>query len=64
MLIKIRTSADLPYSEVTPEALYRSRRDFIRTTAAGAIGAIAATVVGCGPDPEAAGQGRWPQKRR
>jgi hypothetical protein len=29
MVIKIRTSADLPYSEVTPESIYRSRRDFI-----------------------------------
>ena len=39
MLIKIRTSADLPYSEVTPEAIYRSRREFMKTAAAGAVGA-------------------------
>jgi sulfoxide reductase catalytic subunit YedY len=41
MLIKIRTSADLPYSEVTPEAIYRSRREFLATAAAGVVGAAA-----------------------
>ena len=56
MLIKIRTSADLPYSEVTPEALYRSRREFMKTAAAGTIGALAAGVVGCGTETSAAGQ--------
>jgi sulfoxide reductase catalytic subunit YedY len=63
MLIKIRTSADLPYSEVTPEALYRSRRDFIKTAAAGTIGALAAGVVGCGPEAAAAGQGALAAKK-
>jgi sulfoxide reductase catalytic subunit YedY len=63
MLIKIRTSADLPYSEVTPEALYRSRRDFIKTAAAGTIGALAAGVVGCGPEAAAAGQGALTAKK-
>ncbi len=41
MLIKIRTSADLPYSDVTPEAVYRSRREFIAAAAVGAVGAVA-----------------------
>jgi len=57
MLIKIRTSADVPYSEVTPEAIYRSRREFMKTAAAGTIGALAAGVVGCGSETAAAGQG-------
>jgi sulfoxide reductase catalytic subunit YedY len=63
MLIKIRTSADLPYSEVTPENIYRSRRDFIKTAAAGTIGALAAGVVGCGPEAAAAGQGTLAAKK-
>jgi len=63
MLVKIRSSADLPYSEVTPEHLYRSRRDFIKTATAGAIGAFAAGVVGCGPETEAAGQGALAAKK-
>src|SRR6185436_3647342 len=50
MLIKIRTSADIPSSEITPEAVYRSRRDFIRVAAAGAVGAMAGTVLACGDD--------------
>jgi methionine sulfoxide reductase catalytic subunit len=41
MLIKIRTSADLPYSDVTPETVYRSRREFIAAAAVGAVGAVA-----------------------
>jgi sulfoxide reductase catalytic subunit YedY len=41
MILKIKTSADLPYSEVTPEPIYRSRREFIQMTAAGVVGAAA-----------------------
>jgi sulfoxide reductase catalytic subunit YedY len=37
----IRKPADIPYSEVTPKALYLRRREFIQTAAAGAIGAAA-----------------------
>jgi sulfoxide reductase catalytic subunit YedY len=48
MLIKIRTSADMPYSEVTPEAVYQSRREFIKTTTAGTIGVVAGAVIGAG----------------
>ena len=38
MLTKTRKSWERPWSEVTPEAVYRSRREFIQTAAAGAIG--------------------------
>ena len=41
MVIKIRTSADLPYSEVTPETVYRTRRDFMKSAAAGTVGVVA-----------------------
>jgi sulfoxide reductase catalytic subunit YedY len=57
MMIRIKTSADLPYSEVTPEAIYRSRREFMKTAAAGAVGALAVGVTGTGC-AEAATQGR------
>src|SRR6478735_4122215 len=57
MLIKSRTSADLPYSDVTPEGIYRSRREFMKTAAAGTIGALAVGVVACGSETAAAGQG-------
>jgi sulfoxide reductase catalytic subunit YedY len=42
MVIKIRQSCDLPFSAVTPESIYRSRREFMRlavTSAGVAIGA-------------------------
>jgi len=48
MLIRIKTSADIPSSEITPEHVYRSRRDFIRVAAAGAVGAVAGTVLSGG----------------
>jgi methionine sulfoxide reductase catalytic subunit len=41
MILKIRTSADLPYSEVTPEPVYRSRREFMKAAAVGVAGAAA-----------------------
>jgi sulfoxide reductase catalytic subunit YedY len=41
MIVRIKTSADLPYSEVTPEAVYRSRRDFMKAAAVGVAGAAA-----------------------
>ena len=44
MLVKSRSSADLPYSEVTPEAIYRSRRDFMKAAVVGVAGAVAATI--------------------
>ena len=49
MILKVRTSADIPYSEVTPEELYRSRREFIRRAATGALGLAAGSVLAsCG----------------
>ena len=41
MILRIKTSADLPHSEVTPEAVYRSRRDFMKAAAVGVAGAAA-----------------------
>src|SRR5687768_14783678 len=37
----IKRASDIPSSEITPEAVYRSRREFLQTAAAGAIGAYA-----------------------
>jgi sulfoxide reductase catalytic subunit YedY len=48
MILRIRKSSDVPYSEVTPESIYASRREFIRTASAGAIGAAAALAIGPG----------------
>jgi sulfoxide reductase catalytic subunit YedY len=39
MLIKIHTGKDIPSSEITPESVYKSRRDFIRSSAQVALGA-------------------------
>jgi methionine sulfoxide reductase catalytic subunit len=48
MVIKIRKSSDLRYSAVTPEAIYRSRREFMRTASAGLVGTAAGLTIGCG----------------
>jgi methionine sulfoxide reductase catalytic subunit len=57
MVIKIRTSADLPYSEVTPEHVYTSRREFMATAAVGAAGVLAGGLssvsVAAAPAPQA-----------
>jgi methionine sulfoxide reductase catalytic subunit len=55
MIIKVRTSADVPSSEITPESVYRSRREFMKTTAAGAAGVVAGSLLG-GADPLDAAQ--------
>jgi sulfoxide reductase catalytic subunit YedY len=47
MLIKSRKPWELPYSEVTPERLYRSRREFLQIAGAGALGTAAVTLAGC-----------------
>jgi sulfoxide reductase catalytic subunit YedY len=41
MILKVKTLADVPSSEITPEHVYRSRREFMRTAAAGAAGVVA-----------------------
>ena len=46
MILRIKTSADLPYSEVTPEPVYRSRREFMQLTAAGVVAATACVRAG------------------
>jgi sulfoxide reductase catalytic subunit YedY len=51
MILKIKTSADVPSSEITPESVYRSRRDFMKVGAAAVAGAVA---LGC-EKSEAAG---------
>jgi sulfoxide reductase catalytic subunit YedY len=53
-MIKIKKPWDLPYSEITPETVYRSRRDFLKTTATGALAAAAACAW---PGTEAGAQG-------
>ncbi len=45
MVLKVKTSADVPASEITPEQVYRSRRDFMRTAAAGAVGIAAGSLL-------------------
>ena len=53
----IRKTLEIPSSEITPEHLYYSRRDFIRTAATAVAGAAAAgTVSACGMDDEALAQ--------
>ena len=48
MILKSKTSADVPFSEVTPEQVYRTRREFMRTAALGAAGMAAGSMVlGC-----------------
>jgi sulfoxide reductase catalytic subunit YedY len=51
MIIKIKQSSDIPYSEVTPERFYHSRRDFIRTATAGLVGTAAAGALAGGGGP-------------
>ena len=41
MILKVKTSADIPPSEITPETLYPSPREFLETAAGGAPGAVA-----------------------
>ena len=53
MLIKIRSSADEPYSEVTPEPVYRSRREFLHVASASAV-AMAGALMGGGASPAGA----------
>jgi sulfoxide reductase catalytic subunit YedY len=44
MLTKTKTSWDLPSSDVTPETVYRSRREFMSAAIAGAAGLAAGSV--------------------
>ncbi len=51
MLIKIRRASDIPSSEITDEALYLRRREFIRLAGGAAIAAAGPLVAACGGDP-------------
>ena len=42
MIVRIKKPSDLPYSAVTPESIYRSRREFIKTAAFGSAALIGA----------------------
>ena len=46
MILKVKTSADIPWSEVTPEHVYRTRRDFVKTAVAGGLGLVAGAACG------------------
>jgi sulfoxide reductase catalytic subunit YedY len=45
MILKTRTSADVPSSEITPEKVYRSRREFLTAGAAGLAVAAASPLL-------------------
>jgi sulfoxide reductase catalytic subunit YedY len=55
MVIKRKRPSELPYSAVTPEAIYRSRRDFLRTALAGSVGLAAGGAFGASASPGALG---------
>ena len=63
MVLKIRKRSDLPYSAVTPESVYRSRREFMRATSAGLVGAAAGLTLGCADSGVVAAQGALSAKR-
>lgn len=46
MIFKIKTSADVPSSEITPESVYHSRREFMRAGVIGAAGLATAAAFG------------------
>ena len=50
MILRVKQSSDIPYSEVKPEHVYHSRREFIRTATAGLAGVAAGAAV-AGGDP-------------
>jgi len=54
MILKTKQSSDIPFSEVTPEHVYHSRREFMKAAAVGAIGAGAGGVLSAMPELEAA----------
>ena len=54
MVIRIKTTADVPSSEVTPESVYRSRREFMRAAGASVLGAAGVLLAGCETDTSAA----------
>jgi sulfoxide reductase catalytic subunit YedY len=63
MILKVKTLADVPSSEITPEHVYRSRREFMQTTAAGAVGVVAGSLIGGGTGRLDAAQQDLPAKK-
>src|SRR5215510_2865288 len=54
MLIRIKTLADIPSSEIKPKHVYRSRRELMKTATAGAVGALTGallTDIACAQTP-------------
>jgi sulfoxide reductase catalytic subunit YedY len=45
MLLRVKSSLDIASSEITPEWAYRSRRDFMKTATAGAVGVAASALL-------------------
>jgi len=55
MLTKSKQVWEMPWSEITPEGVYRSRREFLQMAAVGSAGLAAGSVLaGCEARPEAA----------
>lgn len=64
MVIKVKKPSDLPYSAVTPESIYASRRQFLRTASAGVAGVAAGWSSGLfDPMPGIAAQAALTAKR-
>jgi len=58
MVLKVKRASDVGSSEITPEAIYRSRRDFLRTAAVGTMGVAAgAALLSVGGDTASAQAG-------
>jgi sulfoxide reductase catalytic subunit YedY len=64
MILKVKTLADVPSSEITPEQVYRSRREFMRTAAAGAAGVVAGQLLGAGGSRLVAAQQDLPAAKK
>ena len=56
MLVKPKKPWELPYSEITPEHVYRSRREFMKAAATGAVGVAAGSVLSACGTGEASSQ--------
>ncbi|MCC7009007.1 MAG: protein-methionine-sulfoxide reductase catalytic subunit MsrP [Acidobacteria bacterium] len=54
MLLRVKRPSELPYSDVTPEAVYRSRREFMKSVAAGAVAVAATSLEACAATAEQA----------
>ena len=63
MILNVKTLADVPSSEITPERVYRSRREFMQATATGAVGVVAGSLIGGGSGRLDAAQQDLPAKK-